>query len=656
MLKDKTRILLPRLRRTIYIESALLAVFFASFVLHCNASPTFSADELSPAGDVTATEEQTPTPLSEFAPADIRPARDKQYDQGLTIHKIAIEGNHLIESEKIKQSMLARPGSLFNKKTLQQDLRRIYKMGYFTDRIKAVPVSTRDGIVVRIVVQENMPVTAINIEGNTQIDDATLQKIFLDQTGSPQNITALNDCIKKVEEQYAEKGFVLAKVTSIQDDPDGMINLTVDEGKIDKVQFVGNRKTKDYVIERLMLTKSGEIYNEEKLMDDIRRIQSTQAFSDIRRAITASTENPDQYNVTLELDEKRTGAISLGGGVDTNTGLFGQVGYTDPNFLGRGQNVSSIFSVGSGIIDRDSDTQANARTYQFDLGWSDPSFMNTSNSLSTNIYGRDLSSFNIPLGVERRLGSEINWGKPLKGSKYTSVGLNLRGENVNIRDFADDDDLEEFGISDDERDDSLEGGTFISLSPTLAFDSRDNRFNPTSGWLNTFSVTGAYGLEGNSYSLINANLRKYLKIRKGITLALNAQGGHSVLGDIPEFNMFRLGGIYSVRGFQEGGLGIGNGFLMGTSELRGKVPMFGRLKKIPVINNLTAVTFFDAGTVIDGASFNDNFDRSELGVSTGIGLRLNMPGLGPIRVDYAIPLIGGGDYTRNWNFGVGQKF
>jgi outer membrane protein insertion porin family len=336
--------------------------------------------------------------------------------------------------------------------------------------------------------------------------------------------------------------------------------------------------------------------------------------------------------------------------------VFGSVGYTDPNFLGRGQNVNSVFSVGTGVIGRNRQYQANARNYQFEVGWSDPSFMESSNALAVNLYGRDYSSFNIPLGVERRIGSEVSWGRPIESWKNTSVGLSLRGENVRIRDYADSKDLAEFGISDSDRKDQLDGGTFVSLSPTIAFDTRDNRFNPTSGWLNTASLTGAYGLGGGSYGMASANLRKYIKIRDGLTLALNAQGGHSLMGDIPEFNMFRLGGAYSVRGFQEGGLGTGNGFLMGSAELRGKLPLIGKMKDIPVLNTLMLAGFMDAGTLVGESSLNSVFDRPGLGASIGAGIRLNMPGVGPIRIDYAIPIAGKSDYTRHFNFGVGQKF
>lgn len=618
---------------------------------------TAMAQELAPLGNTVADEDPTPTPLSEFAPDAVRPARGERYDQALTVNRVQIEGNRLIPAEKIRNNMYIRPGSLYSKNGLKDDLRRIYDMGYFTEKIKAIPVATNDGIVLRIVVQENAPVTGVNIEGNTLIDDTELQSIFANQTGLPQNIGQLNESIEKVEKLYADKGYVLARVTGIEDDPDGVINLKINEGKLDQIQFVGNRKTKDFVLKRMMVTQEDRVYNEKVLGEDLKRIFGTQSFSDVRRVLTASPDNPDQYNLTIEVDEKRTGSISVGGGLDTSTGLFGSVGYNDPNFLGRGQSVNSVFAVGTGVIGRHRDTIAGARTYQFDVGWSDPAFLNSMHSLSVGAYGRDFASFNVPLGVERRIGSEISWGAPLMNSRNMSMGLSLRGENIKIRDYASARELRDFGISDKARQDMLKGGTFVSLSPTVAFDTRDNRFNPTTGWLNTVSLTGAYGLGGTSYGTASANLRKYIKIRDGITLALNAQGGQALMGDMPEFNMFRMGGAYSVRGFQEGGLGIGSGYLMSSAEVRTKLPFITeKLQKIPVLNSLSAAGFVDAGTLLKESSMNTLFDRPGMGASMGMGLRINMPGLGPIRIDYAVPFLGKGDYDQRWSFGIGEKF
>lgn len=603
-------------------------------------------------------DEAGPTPLSEFAPEDVRPVRDKRYDQSLTITKVSIEGNRLVQAETIKEVMAIRPGALYNKTNLQGDLKRIYEMGYFTDKIRAVPIATSNGILLKIEVEENAPVTGVTIQGNTLVSDSELQTVFAGQTGMPQNVGQLNESIQKIEQLYASKGYVLARVKTIADDPDGVINLNITEGRLNSVRFVGNRKTKEFVLNRLMTTQQGDIYNEKILTDDLKRLFSTQSFSDVRRVLTVSPDDPEQYDLTVELDEKKTGAISVGGGLDTGTGAFGSVGYNDPNFLGRGQNFSSMAAVGTGIIGR-GDSLASARTYQFDVSWSSPSLFNTSNALEVAAYGRDMASVNIPLGIERRIGTGVTWSRPLKSFKHMAFSLGLGGERVSLREGGDDSSLEDIGILKSLRGGQLEGGTFLSVTPTLAYDSRDNRFSPTRGMLNTFSLAGAYGISGDSYGTVSTNLRKYVKLREGITLALNAQAGTNLIGEVPEFNMFRVGGSYSVRGFREGGLGIGNGFMLGSAELRTKVPLFGPLKKVPFLETLGTAFFIDGGRVLDQSDLisSGDFVQKGFGASVGAGLRVNLPGLGPIRVDYAIPIAGGSSkYTQRFNFGIGQKF
>ncbi|MBY0404231.1 MAG: BamA/TamA family outer membrane protein, partial [Cyanobacteria bacterium] len=389
----------------------------------------------------------------------------------------------------------------------------------------------------------------------------------------------------------------------------------------------------------------------------LKRIFNTQSFSDVRRVITASPDNPDKYNLTVELDEKKTGAISLGGGVDSLTGFFGSLGYNDPNFLGRGQSFNSGFAVGSGILLR-GDGIATTRTVNVDIGWTNPSLFDSVNSLSTGVYGRYLPSFNIPYSAERRIGSDITWSRPLMSIPNMGFSLGLRGEDVHISDKINNGELRRFGISDDERKKEIKGGTFITLTPTIAYDTRDNRFNPTSGWLNTLSVGGSYGARGgSSYGTVVLNLRKYIKVRDGITLALNAQGAATPYGDIPQFNMFRLGGANDVRGYQFGGLGIGNGLLTGSAELRTKVPFVSKIKNLPMLDSLSTAFFADAGQVLSQASSDKLFDRPGFGMSIGAGLRFTIPGVGPMRVDYAIPVANSGSrYVQHFSFGVGQKF
>jgi outer membrane protein insertion porin family len=226
--------------------------FWASLSLCCAcllAMPALAADE--------------PTPASQLQPDNVTtPLVQPSYDQAVTISQIRIDGTQLIDETTVRQAMRLQPGSIYSKETLQEDLKRIYELGYFTDQMKAVPIATQEGIVLNIRIEENVPVSGVTITGNTQLTDEDLASLFKDQTGLPQNVHQLNKAIEQIEAKYAEKGYVLARVTSIEDDPDGKVTLTLDEGMIDDVQFVGNRKTLDFVLKRNMVTKAGQPYNE----------------------------------------------------------------------------------------------------------------------------------------------------------------------------------------------------------------------------------------------------------------------------------------------------------------------------------------------------------------------------------------------------------
>jgi len=581
-----------------------------------------------------------------------------QYDKSITVTKVIISGNTLVPEERIRNVMSIRPGTVYSKKALQDDLRRVYDLGFFTEQMKAIPKSTREGIVVSITVEENAPVTGLEVTGNSVFTDAEVEEIFSRQVGMPQNIDELNSAIDALEAKYAEKGYVLAKVTNIADTPDGQVDLSVEEGQIDSIKVVGNRKTKDFVITKNLVLKEGDVYNEETMGNDLKRLFAIQAFDDVRRVISPSADNPDHYDIVVEVDEKRSGAFSLGGGIDTVTGFFGSAGYNDPNFLGRGENFNIQFGVGSGVIGRDNRTQADARSYQFDIGYSTPYFMGGDNALGINAFGRDVGSFNIPLALERRLGGGVNISRAIEKYDNVSASLGLKVENVNIREGANQDDLNFFGITPAQRNQQLnQDGTFISLGPTVAFDNRDNRYDPTSGWFNTASVGGTLGLGADSYGTASLNLRKYLKLNNFLTLALNGQAGSSVFADIPDFNAFRLGGVYSIRGYQEGGLGVGSGYGLATTELRSKIPLWGKAKKIAILDSLRIAAFADAGGLLNESSLNDIFGRRGYGASAGAGLRITIPGLGPLRFDYAFPLVQTkSDFEQPFSFGVGQKF
>ena len=122
----------------------------------------------------------------------------------------------------------------------------------------------------------------------------------------------------------------------------------------------------------------------------------------------------------------------------------------------------------------------------------------------------------------------------------------------------------------------------------------------------------------------------------------NIQGGAS-LGNMPQFAQYYMGGWNGVRGYRSfTDLGTGTSMLMATAEMRTKLPFVGGLdNKIAkaIDRNVKGVFFIDAGQVGGNSVTNTLLTRSYLGAAVGLGLRIKVPMLGIVRLDYGFPLI-----------------
>ncbi len=274
-------------------------------------------------------------------------------DSRLTIDEVKIEGNKLVSTEDIMGVVKTRPGHKFDRDVVMQDLKAINNLGYFDDRsLQVTPELSpkTGGVLLKIRVQENAPVTQFAFQGNQVLSSEEISKVFSSQLGLPQNLSHLSGAIDKVEQAYHERGFILARVNDVKDDPDGSIGLTISEGTIDKIEVVGNHKTKDFIVRNAIKIKPGSVYNEKILTANLRKLYSNGYFSDIRRSLVPSPNSPDKYTLKVEVDEKRTGSIGLGGGIDSLAGPFGSLSFSESNFQGKGQVLSFHAQTGMGMF------------------------------------------------------------------------------------------------------------------------------------------------------------------------------------------------------------------------------------------------------------------------------------------------------------------
>jgi outer membrane protein insertion porin family len=622
-------------------------------------------------------------------------------ESDLTVEDVTVEGNRLVPAEDILGVVKTRRGDHFDRDQVMRDLKAVNGMGYFDDRsLQAIPEMGGNGVLLKIRVQENAPVTGFAFQGNTVMSSDELSKLFSEQLGKPQNLTQLSQAIDKVEQAYHQKGFMLARVVDVKDDPDGSVGIKVDEGTIGDIKIVGNKKTKDFIIRRAIKLKPGAVYNERELTADLRKLYGNGYFQDVRRSLTPDPSNPDKYTLKVEVDEKRTGSVGLGGGVDTIAGPFGSFSFSDSNFRGRGQAVSVSTQVGSSMFNGMTNginnggqsflpTGVGARTYQVEANFVEPNLRGTNVSMGVSAFGRNFASMMVDDSMQRSLGGSVTFNKPL--TQHTSGSLSFTGEQTNLKSYTSGFGLlpqnsgsvmnnltnraMQLGYAHDPasaaafaqqiRNQQLKGGLYATVSPTLFYDTRDGGFDPRHGSFMKITGGPSLGLTGSSFGKVGGSVSKYVPLTKETTLAVNAQAG-TAFGGVPQFAQFRLGGWNGMRGYRQfSDLGSGSAMLMGSAELRRRLPLpkgdkhsMGGKMLAYIDKNVRGVTFLDYGMTGGNSLINSMYSRNAYGASVGIGLRLNVPMLGLVRLDYGFPLVSTalGHMTPRFTVGFGDKF
>ena len=578
------------------------------------------------------------------------------------VSNVQVVGANAVSPEFIISKFNLHAGDVYKPESVQAGLKNLYQLGFFTDRMKAIPVENKDGsITIKIIVEENLPVTNVTIEGNSAVSTEELMQYMIPLIGQPQNIGKINEAIEGINDCYNSKGYILARVSAISDDPDGTINVNIVEGEINKIMIAGNKKTKEYVIARNIMTEPGTVYNDNIIKKDLVRLYSTQAFKNVDRSIEPCEDDPNKFNVTINVEEQRTATISLGGGLDSHTGAFGSVGVSDNNFRGVNQRLAINGLVGSGIIMSDS-TIKDHMNLQGELSFFEPYFLNADNSFMSKLFYRSLGSYQVPLAVEERFGIEATIGHKIKSNEHLSSTLSFGLEKVNVME-GDRNTISDMyavkGLDIAQRARQLEGGLFFNISPGVVYDTRDSALNPRNGVLATARYDESFCLDG--FNKTNGKLagmvKRFIPIAKFSSLSFTARAGGKIHGDdMPEVMAYRLGGPYTIRGYKVNGVGTGDAFVMGSVELATPVLFLDRLKA-NFFKNLRLTFFVDAGKIFRPYITDTLYDRPMQAITAGVGLKLYIPGVGPLSVDYGIPITNPGQYGSKggyFTFGVGD--
>ncbi len=576
--------------------------------------------------------------------------RDK-IDKSVVVRGVEVYGNVSRKTKEILKDVPVKVGGYYSKKKVAEGYRNLLESGYFREVVPDVQ-KTGNGVTVVYYVTENPTITGVNIIGNTVYSTEELLAEMETKPNETLNFNSLRKDRETIIQKYSKDGYVLARVIDIGINPsDYSLEIYVTEGVVRDIKLQkmvtkqkGNRrkatdtllKTKDYVIEREIEFKDGDIFNinnYNETADNLRRLGYIKNIKYEARDIPGDSDGKE---IVLLIDEDRTarlqGAISYG----SELGLMGMLSLEETNWKGRGQTTSFTYEK--------SDEDYSSMSISFSDPWiKDTDRISWGWSLYKNDYENDDSQAFSKIDT---IGGRINIGKGI--TKNVRIGLGTKLEYVKTE--PDDEYRNVPEYYDDEY-------YLWSLFPSITYDTRNSYFNPTRGKYARWQVEGGYASGENADYFTNTTLelRTYHRgFFKKNTFAYRAVFGIQSDGT-KESQRYWVGGSSTLRGFDGG-------------TFRGKKKVTATIENRTEFNDvLGGVLFFDAGRAWDYDGIDQGYQRDEdfakdIAMTVGVGLRINTP-MGPLRFDFGWPI--GDDGDRNgrdkqsgmqFYFNMGQSF
>lgn len=548
----------------------------------------------------------------------------KQYE-GQTVVETVFDGTSALTEGTAKAAISMKAGDMFTVKGLEADRDKIYNTGYFYDiypSFEKVP----EGVVVTYHVLENPVLKGISLSGNTVESTETLQGLITMKTGEILNSRELNKDVMAIQEQYRRDGYILAKITDMNIDKNGILTLKVNEGILEGYKVKGNTKTKERVILREMRQKPGEPFNSKLARRSMQRVYNLGFFEDVNIKMNPGVD-PNAVVMELDVTEKRTGSFGIGAGYSSEDGVVGMVSIGDTNFRGTGDAISLSYETSG------DDTDAHGYTFSYRRPWLD-----SKETVGTfRIYNRtyeyddyDESGDLKETYMRKYSGGELTFGRPV--SEYSTNYLTLRNRKDSYVKHVDDGNLGDRStpVYEGWRRDNF--GTTRSVTFEHVTDTRDNVYNPMSG--SRLSLSGEFAGFGGDFDFQKYTVdgQRYIRAGRSQVFALRARYGVGT-GDISEFNQYRIGGQGSLRGYRE-------------DQFRGDREFLGTVEyRFPVVKKVQGALFTDWGGAWDSGLTPD-----DLHASVGVGISLTTP-IGPLRFDY-----GWGEDGGRVHFNVGSTF
>ena len=462
--------------------------------------------------------------------------------------------------------------------------------------------------------------------------------------------------IVRLEPEYAEQEGQVTAVFRVQES--GQFHLG-------RLLVQGNTETQDKVVRRAFDHFGflpGGLYDTAAMEKGKERLLGGGLFEDV--SVLPVGPAPDERDALVEVKETRTGLLLFGVGVDTNSGVMGEVSIQQQNYdasrwprsfsdvfageawKGAGQRLQFTFSPGTQV------TTGHVKFFEPYL-FDQPYYLDA----TLMLFRRWRESY-----LEERKGGSVTLGRRFANDWSVEVGL--RGEEVTVseldykivKDTSVQPPLKHKVILAPPQVQEVEGDNFLtSMRFGVGLDKTDNLYRPSDGYrLNAdYEQYGALGGDF-AFGALGAGVTMYRTVYQDITerktVWAAAVRGSQIAGDAPVFEKYYAGGIGSLRGFDYRGVSPRSGprddpvgsesLLLVNTELTH--PIFEEV--------IFGKVFCDSGVVTEG----------RYRVTVGFGLELLVPQLFqmvPMHFDFGFPVVWDDkDDKQVFSFSFGLSF
>ncbi len=508
-------------------------------------------------------------------------------------------------------------------------------------------------ITINVTEGERFVVSGVKLEGNYLDKDDEFKSLVKIAVGKPYNAETVAETTKAFTDYFGKFGFAFARVEAKPeiDRQNNRVQFVLQaepsrRAYVRRILVTGNNRTRDEVIRREFRQLEAAWYDGEKIRLSRDRVDRLGFFTEVNVETIEIPGTPDQVDLMFTVAEKPTGSISLGAGFSSAEKVTLSFGIRQENAFGSGNYLA---------------LEVNTSKYNRNLVLSttDPYFTQNGISRTLDVFQRttrpylgDINSYSL---INSGVG--LRFGVPVTEIDTVFVGANAEQTQIKAgtglpdpyKEYAD-----KFGST----------STAIPLTLGWARDGRDSALVPTKGTYQRLNAD--LSIAGDvRYFRSNYQYQQYFPLSKKYTLALNADlgWGQGLNGQpYPIFKNFYVGGLGSVRGFEQSTLGPSRA----TSQTNSALVYLGGAKKM-VLNAEFMVPFPGAGNdktlrlfgfTDMGRAFGENekLSFSDLRASAGIGLSWISP-MGPLRFSYATPIRKEtGDKIQKLQFQIGTSF